>query len=122
MEKKDSPILGFKKIVVFEPKQNWASCDFEILESIIEGSELVWDKVAHGNIKWDGCCNFEIGNDNSYAHICGVEQFEDFNVLLKYGYSLAREWFDNKKIYVDFDSPELPEIEADDYVKIIMEK
>lgn len=32
-------------------------------------------KVAHGHVKWDGCCNYDFEPDDAMRHECGRDGF-----------------------------------------------
>lgn len=50
------------------------------------------EAFASGSIKWDGCSNWNIDeNDRGMLHFCGVEGIQDMNKAFERCYALAEE-------------------------------
>ena len=47
--------------------------------------------LVRGNIKWDGCCNMNLGDEDGYIHTCDKYQMTEIGVLLGLVYDFADE-------------------------------
>lgn len=46
--------------------------------------------AVRGTIKWDGCCDIEVGNERGYVHLCGMDAVARLFTLFGVLYHLAR--------------------------------
>jgi hypothetical protein len=46
---------------------------------------------ARGSVKWDGCCNFEVGSPGCLAHVCDIADLTAFTDAIRRAYVLSCE-------------------------------
>ena len=69
---------------------------------LVEDIKLA-EVIACGSLKWDGCVNFILGEDDSeggYQHFCGKEHMEGFGKTLARLYDIANEMMPGHSEYL----------------------
>ena len=67
-------------------KPGWTSSHEDDTHDIAEAERCAW-----GDVKWDGCVNYEVGTEDVMLHACSPEGLGHFLHAIQTGYDLAYE-------------------------------